>query len=396
MGRIKKAGRFIKGNAGTYQVDSSAMEQMADSSSMQPAMAAAGAAVRAAPAAAAASSSKKDDDWGGGSGGGGASTSSSSTSSSSSSYSSARSMQPAMAAASSSSRETTAADSGMAQALARKRQRARYLPSRYVAQMRRQHFLAFPTARSLTYLTGALPGDQGFDPLGMFDPANDTMFMNQRWLRYSEVMHGRWAMLGALGCIAPEYLADRKLIPEDQGVDWFATGFLPNTGTYDFDVDWRMLFCIHMVAIGSAEGARMKDFMRPDSEDKPSVSGTALLPSLPGYRAPYDPVYPGGELFDPLQLVDNPATLHDYQTAEVKHGRLAMIAMAGFAVQAAVTKEGPWDNLLQHALDPWGNNLFSEVRRDHGPVGTMVAQALAKWDAGVLASLPAGTEAVQL
>jgi hypothetical protein len=40
---------------------------------------------------------------------------------------------------------------------------------------------------SLSYLDGTLPGDMGFDPLGLFSPECDAGFMNQRWLRYAEV-----------------------------------------------------------------------------------------------------------------------------------------------------------------------------------------------------------------
>jgi hypothetical protein len=36
-----------------------------------------------------------------------------------------------------------------------------------------------------------------------------------------------------------------------------------------------------------------------------------------------------------------------------------MVSMLGFAVQAAVTQEGPFANWSKHLADPFGYNLFS-------------------------------------
>merc|ERR1711948_57531 len=62
---------------------------------------------------------------------------------------------------------------------------------------REQTGLWFNTEQSLSYLDGTLPGDYGFDPLGVYDPEGKGGVVTQDWLRYAEIIHGRYAMLGA-------------------------------------------------------------------------------------------------------------------------------------------------------------------------------------------------------
>jgi len=85
-------------------------------------------------------------------------------------------------------------------------------------------------------LDGSLAGDFGFDPLGLMDPEGAGGFITPEWLRYGEIMNGRWAMLGAAGCIAPELLGKLGVIPEATAIVWFKVGLIPPAG--DTDVFW--------------------------------------------------------------------------------------------------------------------------------------------------------------
>lgn len=75
----------------------------------------------------------------------------------------------------------------------------------------------------------SLPGDYGWDPLGLADPTmqdQDDAVMNLKWLSYAELVHGRWAMLAAAGAIAPELMAKLGWIPQATGLPWFEAGGL--------------------------------------------------------------------------------------------------------------------------------------------------------------------------
>ncbi|GIL83162.1 hypothetical protein Vretifemale_11968 [Volvox reticuliferus] len=218
--------------------------------------------------------------------------------------------------------------------------------------------LVLPTMASLSYLDGTLPGDFGFDPLGLFDPSNGSAgFMSQRWLHTAELIHARWAMLGAAGCLAPEYLAHEKVIPKATGLLWFKTGFFPPASAgFDYGVPLGVLFALQMVMMGVAEGLRCAEYMQPGSLRHKKLLG---LERLIATTRTGSAAYPGGVMFNPLGLGEKPAAMRELQQSEIRHGRLAMLACLGYAAQALVTGRGPYDNWNRHLEDPETHNVLS-------------------------------------
>lgn len=234
--------------------------------------------------------------------------------------------------------------------------------------------LWYPGVQAPEWLDGSLPGDYGFDPLGLAKPAEYLQFdldgldqnravnkagdiigkaskkaqlvdANSAFQPYDEVfgltrfretelIHGRWAMLGVLGAVAVEALT---------GVHWQDAGKveLVDGASYlglPLPFDLPTLTAIEVLLIGYIEFARN------------------------GVSDPEERIYPGG-YFDPLNLASNAEKAENLKVAELKHGRLAMVAALGFAVQAFATGTGPLDNLAQHLDSPTTNTIFDTLSK---------------------------------
>lgn len=172
-------------------------------------------------------------------------------------------------------------------------------------------FLARPAA-----LDGSMVGDVGFDPLGFAKSKADLINY-----REAEVKHARLAMLAAAGWPLSE-LWDRKI------ASWI--GMNPLVDVHDrapsvLNGGLGQVSPIYWVACLLAAGAiDFYGISRSKSND-------------PNY-------FPGNLGFDPFGLYPKTeAGQKDMQLKELKNGRLAMIAITGFALQEFVSKLGVID-----------------------------------------------------
>ncbi len=164
-------------------------------------------------------------------------------------------------------------------------------------------------------LDGSLAGDVGFDPFGI-SKSKKTLY----WMREAEVKHARLAMLAAAGWPLSELW--HKEIAQTFGFpSILANGdkapSLLNGGLSSPFVSGILVTSI--LVAGLLEGKAMNDGAVFWGNDKPE-----------GY-------VPGNLKFDPLNLYKIRGDEKVMQTMEIKNGRLAMLAITGFAFSEAAS-----------------------------------------------------------
>ncbi|CAN4108005.1 unnamed protein product [Withania somnifera] len=146
------------------------------------------------------------------------------------------------------------------------------------------------------WLDGSLPGDYGFDPLGL---GKDPAFL--KWYREAELIHGRWAMAAVLGIFVGQAWS---------GIPWWVDFFDPDSQSLEWATPWSRT-----------------------AENFANFTG--------------EQGYPGGKFFDPLSLagtlkdgvyIPDTEKLERLKLAEIKHARIAMLAMLIFYFEAGQGK----------------------------------------------------------
>ncbi|KAK9819735.1 hypothetical protein WJX72_001743 [[Myrmecia] bisecta] len=200
------------------------------------------------------------------------------------------------------------------------------------------------------HLQGEAPADYGFDVLGLGQD-------EQQFERYFELelLHARWAMLGALGALLPEVLQYAGVAQFLEPV-WWNVGYAKLQGE---DLNYLGVAGLRVAGGQGILIIAVCQVLLMYGPEYARACGIDALEPL-GIYLPGDKNYPGG-VFDPLGLADDPGKFEELKVKELKNGRLAMVAWLGFFVQALVTQRGPLQNLLDFVADPAGNNVAAEL-----------------------------------
>lgn len=166
-------------------------------------------------------------------------------------------------------------------------------------------------------LDGSLAADSGFDPLNLGSGSMKTLL----WMREAEIKHARLAMLGAAGWPISELLHKEiastlglpSILASNDRVPSLLNGGLSNSYA-------TLALMVSIVVAGYLEGQAMNEGSVFWGREKPA-----------GYE-------PGNFSFDPLRLYNfRGKDKKAMATAEIKNGRLAMVAITIYAYSEFLT-----------------------------------------------------------
>mmetsp|Transcript_63042 Transcript_63042/g.186223 ORF Transcript_63042/g.186223 Transcript_63042/m.186223 type:complete len:168 (-) Transcript_63042:196-699(-) len=141
-------------------------------------------------------------------------------------------------------------------------------------------------------LDGSMPGDMGFDPMGLSEIQTDLYYS-----RWAELKHGRVAMLAIVGMVWQEYF------PHLPGTQFTAVNPFEAPGTVGLVGNMQVLLTIGVI-------------------------------ELANFNKHYDGTTPGDISFgDEFLNGMSEEQVEDMKEKEIVHCRLAMIAILGASVQ---------------------------------------------------------------
>jgi len=190
--------------------------------------------------------------------------------------------------------------------------------------------VALPLTKAPYTLDGSLVGDVGFDPFGFSTIKTGSQFLgdafedNLKWYREAELMHGRIAMMAALGFVFP------GLIGTLPGNEW--TGVDAYSYTNPLEALYKapglaiqQIFCFMAVM----EFFRIKRIQEKGASYEAGDFGWGQ----------------GEDRWNPYKFNYTPEEYKEKQLQELKNGRLAMMGVLGLYLQANASGVGVIEQL---------------------------------------------------
>jgi len=190
--------------------------------------------------------------------------------------------------------------------------------------------VALPLTKAPYTLDGSLVGDVGFDPFGFSTIKTGSQFLgdafedNLKWYREAELMHGRIAMMAALGFVFP------GLIGTLPGNEWTGVDAYSYTNPLEAlykapELAIQQIFCFMAIM----EFFRIKRIQEKGASYEAGDFGWGQ----------------GEDRWNPYKFNYTPEEYKEKQLQELKNGRLAMMGVLGLYLQANASGVGVIEQL---------------------------------------------------